>query len=95
MKFDFNNIVEVHEGMRITDRKPGLHYYELRHAGYDWSIPITVETANVCANYCGTIVCRKPIRFPENGSEDSKFPYMFITKEEGVRISQKRSKKTL
>ncbi len=61
-------VVSVFEDKRIpsTERDPNLFYYELRHSGSDWSVPVNLEKS-VLVNFWGTLVSDKPYQLNDGG----------------------------
>lgn len=91
---DKENIVEVKEDTRIPrdNRKEGMHYYEMRHTGDDWSKPCSVEN-KVSVNFWGTLVTRKPIALSNEGgidlSEEDAESLMFMAEESRLKLDRK------
>lgn len=63
---------------RVKDRKPDLHYYELRQGGDAWASPATLEP-QVNVRFGGTVISKTSIELGEDG-------YLELSDEESVLL---------
>jgi hypothetical protein len=95
MKIQGKAIVKVVEGRRISKdelaqvRAKNQHFYPMRHAENDMSIPVTIES-RVIVNYWGYMITDEPLSYTGAHTPKSAPSFIELTEEEGYDLVDMR-----
>ncbi|MGX1266769.1 hypothetical protein RKD55_004713 [Rossellomorea marisflavi] len=95
MKIQGKQVLRVVEGKRISKeefdrvRASKHHFYPMRHADNDMSIPITIEP-RVIVNYWGYVVTSEPLTYTETYAPEYPPSIIKLTEEEGYDLVDMR-----
>ncbi|WP_162596012.1 LPD28 domain-containing protein [Bacillus sp. CGMCC 1.16541] len=88
-------IVKVVEGKRISKeelkqaRNENHHFYVMRHAGNDMSIPVTIEQ-RVIVNYWGYLITKESFTYTDSHIPGDAPSFIELTEEEGYGLVELR-----
>lgn len=91
MKIQGKQVVRVVEGKRISKEElaqvqaDNHHFYPMRHANSDMSIPVTIEP-RVIVDYWGYIITSGPLTYTETHSPEYPPSFIELTEEEGYDL---------
>lgn len=95
MKIQGKQVVKVVEGERISKeelaqiRANNHHFYPMRHAENDMSVPVTIEP-RVIVNYWGYMITDEPLSYTGARTPESAPSFIELTEKEGYDLVDMR-----